>query len=355
MTAEVEITLRGPQAYDLARQAIVLMEGHHIWPTPLNFELWLHYAGDPDGPLAMELQRMLTAGEAITEEISETLAAAYLPKAKLNQEIRDAGDQLTRELETVSRAIEQAQKSSDAYGQTLAGASTELSKGEQDPAGLKKLVDGLSNATRKVQRENKSLEKQLKESTSEVERLREHLEQVRRDATTDALTNLANRKAFDDELDRARAEAEKTGEPLTLAVVDIDHFKRFNDTWGHQTGDQVLRYVASVIGRVCAPPRFAARYGGEEFGMIFPNEVPADVMRVLEEVRLEVCSRTLKRRSTNEDLGAVTISAGISQLHAGETTHGLVERADAALYTSKRTGRNRVTNAETEAKRSAAA
>src|SRR5438132_1259996 len=83
-----------------------------------------------------------------------------------------------------------------------------------------------------------ALEERLADSTEEVNRLREHLEQVRRDATTDGLTNLANRKAFDDELDRACAEAEANGETLTLAVIDIDHFKTFNDTWGHQTGDQ---------------------------------------------------------------------------------------------------------------------
>ena len=345
MTAEVEMALRGPQAYDLAREAIVLMERDQIWPTALNFELWIHVAGDPKGPLAQEISRMLKAGEPITEEVSETLAGAYLPKAKLNQEIREAGDQLTRELETVAKAIQAAQKSSDIYGATLAGASKELSASQEGPA-IKKLVDNLSAATRKVQRENRALEKRLHESTAEVGRLREHLEQVRRDATTDALTNLANRKAFDDELDRARQSAQVSGEPLTLAVVDIDHFKRFNDTWGHQTGDQVLRYVASVIGRMCAPPRFAARYGGEEFGMIFPGETAATVRLVLEEVREEVSSRMLKRRSTNEDLGAVTISAGISQFQGDETIHSLIERADSALYNSKRTGRNRVTNAE---------
>jgi diguanylate cyclase len=345
MAAEVEIALRGPQAYELAQQAVGLMQRHAIWPTPLNYELWIHFAGDPDGPLAHEMQRMLTVGEVITEEVSEALAAAYLPKARLNQEIRDAGDQLTRELEAVAKAIQTAQNSSTVYGQTLAGATRELAA-PLDPPAVKKLVDGLSVATRRVQRENKTLEKRLDESTAEVGRLRAHLEQVRRDATTDALTNLANRKAFDDELERAVAEADKTGEPLTLAVVDIDHFKRFNDTWGHQTGDQVLRYVASVIGHKCAPPRFAARYGGEEFGMIFPNETADLVMSVLEEVLMEVSSRTLKRRSTNDDLGAVTISAGVAERHAGEASHNLVERADAALYTSKRTGRNRVTNAE---------
>ena len=85
---------------------------------------------------------------------------------------------------------------------------------------------------------------------------------MRRDATTDALTNLANRKAFDEEL-AAPTPRPIEGEPLSLAVIDIDHFKRFNDTWGHQTGDQVIRYVSSVIGRMArrraSPPATAAR------------------------------------------------------------------------------------------------
>ena len=133
---------------------------------------------------------------------------------------------------------------------------------------------------------------------------------------------------------------------MTLAVIDIDHFKNFNDTWGHQTGDQVIRYVASVIGRVGAPPRFAARYGGEEFALIFPRETADVASLVLEEIREEVSSRILKRRSTNDDLGAVTVSAGLALMRRGESAHSLMERSDAALYASKRSGRNLVTNAE---------
>lgn len=345
MTAEVEVILRGPDAYRLAQNALDMMERHKVWPTSLNYELWLHVVGDPDGLLAHEIQRLISVGEPITEAISEDLAAAYLPKAKLNEQIRDAGDQLRRELNTVAQAIDEAKKSSQAYGATLADASRELTH-DQGAEAVRRLVDTLATATRRVQRENKSLEKRLKDSTAEVNRLKDHLEQVRRDATTDSLTNLANRKAFDEELARAREESAKTGEPLCLAVLDIDHFKRFNDTWGHQTGDQVLRYVASVIGRLAAPPRFAARYGGEEFGMLFPNESLGAVKRILEEIREEVSSRTLRRRSTNEELGAITVSAGLAQLHVNESAASLLERADTALYASKRSGRNRVTSAE---------
>jgi diguanylate cyclase len=344
MSGDVETALRAPQAYDLARRALDGMEQHRIWPTPLNYELWLHYIGHPGGALAQEIERLLSMGEPITEDVSEGLAAAYLPKARLNEQIRDAGDQLSRELASVAQAIKQAKLSNENYGQTLAGAGKSLDD-PIEPAALKRTIDVLSTATRRVQRENASLEKKLAVSAAEVSRLKEHLEQVRRDATTDALTNLANRKAFDDELGRACAEAAENGEPLALAVIDIDHFKGFNDTWGHQTGDQVLRYVSSVIGRMAPPPRFAARYGGEEFAMLFPREHAGEVIATLEEIRIEVSSRILKRRSTNEDLGAITVSAGIAEFLPGESFETLLDRADAALYTSKRTGRNRVSMA----------
>ena len=343
MSAGVESTLRGPNAYELARKVVDDMERRQIWPTALNYELWLHFVANPDGALAQEIERLLSTGEAITEMVSEQLAAAYLPKARLNEQIRDAGDQLNRELQAVSHAIKHAQRSSEQYGQTLAGAGRTLNDETIDAPALKRLIDTLTGATKRVQRENKSLEKRLEESTAEVGRLREHLEQVRRDATTDALTNLANRKAFDDELGRCCSEASEKREQLSLAVLDIDHFKRFNDTWGHQTGDQVIRYVSSVIGRLAPPPRFAARYGGEEFAMIFPSERAADVLQTLEEIRIEVSSRTLKRRSTNEDLGTITISAGLAEFKFGEKMESLIERADEALYASKRSGRNLVT------------
>jgi diguanylate cyclase len=346
MAAELEIALRGPDAFNLAHKALEAMTRHKVWPTPLNFELWLHYVGEPAGPLALAIEDLVNKGEQITETVSEELANTYLAKNLLNDQLRDAGDQLSRELESVSQVINAVQKSSEAYGRTLAGASEKIASDQEAPA-LKQIVDSLAAATRRVQRENSSLESKLTASTEEVVKLRHHLEQVRREAMTDALTNLSNRKAFDEALESACAD----GAAVTVAMLDIDHFKKFNDTWGHQTGDQVLRYVASVIGRVGdIAPRVAARYGGEEFSIIFPQEDATKVASMLDTVREEIGARTLKRRSTNEDLGAVTISIGVAQRAPGDPPAQLVGRADAALYASKRSGRNRVTNAEATAK-----
>ncbi|MDB5448014.1 MAG: hypothetical protein JWQ97_3331 [Phenylobacterium sp.] len=344
MSADLEVLLRGPKAYGLARKALEAMEAHQVWPTALNFELWLHYAAAKDTPLGKDIGEIVAREEPFTDALGEALAAKHLPKARLNGELLTAGDALSKELDTVSKAIESARETSEAYGAELASASQSMDG--QEPAAIKAMVETLATATQRVQRENRTLESQLADTTAEVTRLREHLETVRRDAMTDGLTNLANRKAFDEALERAVEAADSQGQPLTLAVIDIDHFKGFNDTWGHQTGDQVIRYVAGVIGRAGRGGRTAARYGGEEFALILPGDDARSALPLLEQIREEVGSRVLKRRSTNEDLGAVTVSIGLAERVAGEPQASLIERADAALYASKRSGRNRTTRAD---------
>ena len=343
--AKIEIALRGPASYQLAAAALAAMQASGVWPTPLNFELWLHAAADAEGPLSREIGALAQAREAITEARSEDLAARFLPRGQLEAEVRDLGQHLDVQLARVAEAMSSAQKTNADYGRTLAGASREITP-EAPAAEVKRMIETLAIATRRVQRDNDTLERRLSTSTEEVRRLREHLESARRDAMTDALSNLPNRKAFDEGLARACEQAQASGAPLTLAVLDIDHFKRFNDTWGHQTGDQVIRFVASIIRRSGDPPRLPARYGGEEFALVLPGEGAEAAMAILEAIRVEIATRALKRRSTDEDLGAVTVSAGLAQRRPGESVAAFVERADAALYASKRTGRNRVTNAE---------
>ncbi|HEY5072360.1 MAG TPA: GGDEF domain-containing protein [Caulobacteraceae bacterium] len=348
MAGEVETNLRGPRAYEVARAAIDLMEAAKVWPTALNIELWLQLVSDPRGPLAVEIDRLLQSGAAITDTVAEELAAAFLPRGRLKEQIFDAGDALTRELASVSGAVRTAGQSARSYGQTLAAAGRELEQPAASP-GLRLVVDTLTTATRKAQSENRWLDTRLAESAREVARLKEDLDQVRKDASTDGLTNLANRRAFDTELRRLCSEetADHGEVTVSVAVLDVDNFKRFNDTWGHQTGDQVLRFVSSVIGRLAAPPRFAARYGGEEFAILFSGESPGQIERVLSSIRQGVSSRTLRRRSTDEDLGSVTLSAGFAERWPGEAAESVMGRADAALYVSKRGGRDRITRSDT--------
>ncbi len=344
MSSSVDMILRNPSSYELAARALVEMRRCKVWPTSTNFELWIKALSEPAGALATEINWMMSAGEPITDAKSADLAKIYLVPRISGDELHAASDKLVSQIEAIGRTIAGAQRGQADYGRALANATEVFSTA--DPPTLANLIKTLTEATRLIQTQNTLLEQQLNESTYQVRELQQNLEAVRRDSMTDTLTNLANRKAWEHGIETAVAEAARSGSALTVAVLDIDHFKRFNDTWGHQTGDQVIRYVASVIARLGVAPRLAARYGGEEYAIALPGETAESAISLLEELRVEIASRCLKRRSTNEELGNVTVSIGVAQYHRGESAIALVERADFALYASKRAGRNLITNGE---------
>ena len=343
MALELGDELRSSRGYVLGHSALDELKKVETWPTVLNYELWLHMLADPEGTLALEVNTLLSAGEPITDAIAEDLSRAYLPRARLEAQVGETGDSLSTHLGEVALTIDEARGSTSEFSAELERARRGLTR-KPDRAALAGLVDDLTEATDVAHGKALQLEERLADSFAEVRKLREALQLARQEASTDGLSNLANRRAFDEELRRLCADASGRG-PLSLALLDIDHFKSINDTWGHQTGDQVIRFVAAVISQAGAPPRFAARFGGDEFAMIFIGEPAGQVERKLREVIAEIAGRQLKRRDTNEPLGDITLSAGFAERRPGETPSALMERADAALYASKRAGRNRVTGA----------
>jgi diguanylate cyclase len=175
-----------------------------------------------------------------------------------------------------------------------------------------------------------------------VTELRDRLESVRKESLTDQLTGIPNRKAFDNELQESVDRAIESGEPLSLVMCDIDHFKAFNDTWGHQTGDQVLRLVANCLSENVKGRDTAARYGGEEFVVILPQTELAGAVNLANQIRAKVESKKLVKKSTGDILGIITISCGVTQYDPKETLEEFVRRTDECLYAAKRNGRNRV-------------
>ena len=165
MSSDIDSILRSPKAYLWARKAIEAMEAHRVWPTALNFELWLHYVAAKDSTVAAEINTVLQSGTPFTDQVGEKIAAQHLPAAKLSGEILDAGKSLSQELDSVHRAIESARETSETYSQQLATASQSLE--EQDSDAVRAMVENLSVATRKVREENQALESQLADTTDE--------------------------------------------------------------------------------------------------------------------------------------------------------------------------------------------
>jgi diguanylate cyclase len=163
-------------------------------------------------------------------------------------------------------------------------------------------------------------------------------------ANHDGLTGLLNKRYFmTQRLGLLINAAERDAGNLAVFIFDIDHFKKFNDTWGHQTGDQVLRLVANCIQENVKGRDTAARFGGEEFAVVLPQTELADAVRLAGQLRSRVESKRLVKKSNGDILGTITISIGVAQYDMKESIESLVQRADACLYAAKRNGRNRVT------------
>jgi diguanylate cyclase len=309
--------------------------------TPRNYEIWYAYATGYSPSLNQKINETLAAKGSLSEADLEAIYGAYLSPTRLTERIDNVGTQVAGEIEQVMAMIDVAAGTASNYSESLADASQKLDT-SKDRDGLRAIVETLVHAAKDMEQSNQQLEERLSESKQEINELQSNLEAVRNESLTDPLTQLYNRKHFDDALAQAIAEAHLKDEPLSLMLTDIDHFKAFNDNFGHLTGDQVLRLVALSVKQNVKGQDIAARYGGEEFAVVLPNTVLRSAITVGDHIRRAVMTKELMKRSTGEHLGRVTISIGVATLHKGETAASLIERADACLYAAKRHGRNRV-------------
>jgi len=309
--------------------------------SPRHFEIWYTYATGYNPSLNQTINETLARAGTLSEADIDHIYETYISAHRVTDRIDRVGTQVMDEIEQVMAMIGAAAGSASSYSQDLANASRTLGSGADDST-VRAIVESLVQATKEMQQNNQALEARLSASKQEINQLQEHLEVVRTESLTDPLTTLANRKSFDEALLRAIGDARARSEHLSLVMTDIDHFKRFNDTYGHLTGDQVLRLVAMSVKQNVKGQDIAARYGGEEFAVVLPNTVLRSAITVADHIRRAVMTKELMKRSTGEHLGRVTISLGVAALRPDDTPQSLIERADNCLYAAKRSGRNRV-------------
>jgi len=309
--------------------------------VPRNYEIWYVYATGYNGALNKIINETLARHGKLTESDLDQIYETYLSQLRTTDRIDKVGARVINEIDDVMSLITDALGMTTEFGKSLDGATAEL-VAARDRDGILSVVNALVKSTREMRDNNRALEGRLISSKQEVANLQQSLEAIRAETLTDPLTGLGNRKYFDRAIDDAVKNAMKNGEPLSLLMFDIDHFKSFNDNYGHLTGDQVLRLVAMSLKATIKGQDITARYGGEEFSVVLPNTALRQALTVADHIRRAVMSKELKKKSTGEILGRVTISVGVSMLQHGDDTDTLIERADACLYAAKRNGRNRV-------------
>jgi diguanylate cyclase len=241
-------------------------------------------------------------------------------------------DEAATFLERIQQVTSDVHDDVGRHASRVAEISGELSSEDVfgSPAVVVEAASGLLEA-------NRVLQQDLSEARAEIQSQRSQLESYMQQAVTDALTGLANRRGFDQEMNRRTAHLRRGGPPLALLLVDVDHFKQFNDEHGHQAGDAVLSQVADVLTDSTRQMDFLARYGGEEFGVILPGTTLEEAKVVADRIRCAVDLHAFK--FGNRRLH-VTVSAGLAQAERTEESAPLISRADKALYAAKNGGRN---------------
>lgn len=308
---------------------------------PKTYEVWYAHLSGINKELSAAIEEMYEKYGRISQGQILHLHETYITNNALGDKVDKMSNQITNEAGFLEKIIKKSHCLSQDFGALLKQAARDLEI-DLDQETLQTLIKRVSLETLAVEAQNEELLEQLKVAHEGIRKLHKNLEAVREETLMDQLTMIGNRRHFDRSLVQAFAKYHMSVKPLCLVLADIDHFKLFNDRWGHQTGDQVLRLVALAIKSNVKVLDVPCRYGGEEFAIILPNTTLEQGKAVADRIRQAVAKRDVVKRSTGENLGKITISAGVSLLRPDDTPESLIHRADLSLYAAKNAGRNRV-------------
>ena len=327
----------------LAAQTWLALQSACVQPTPRNFELWFTFLSGNNPELTRRMEELIQHGHRPVPEVLDLIFAECISgRTATNVEaLEDSADEIEQVARDTATNLAAGQRFLNDYGNVLSTVGGQLGN-DQTVDNLAQSVSILVAETTRISELNRSLETRLAASASQVARLRSSLAEVKQDATTDALTNLHNRRGFEARLRRAMARNKVDETPICLILADVDRFKNFNDMYGHKTGDLVLRLVGRLLAENVKGKDTASRYGGEEFALILTGADEYAGGRVAEQIRAALDGKRLVNRGSGQHVHGVTISIGVAELRPNERAASLIERADAALYQAKNTGRNRV-------------
>lgn len=314
--------------YSAAIQAVRdVMLRHAIEPNPANYELVYRH-------VVMHEPRL-------EEAMSELIRTGYAPTS-LNavsgisdEDLRGIIEGAQENLVAIEAMVEKSSKDAKGFGDALEGGANAMADQVSNPA-----VESLIKLTRKMIERTRAAEEELRFRSRTMTNLKMSLSEAQIQADTDALTGLSNRRAFERMLGAGGARALMSGQPMSLAICDIDHFKNVNDTYGHDVGDRVLQFVSGVLQENCGKQGMVSRHGGEEFVVIFENKSPDSAYEIIDAARRDLEQRHIVNKDTNEPIHAITFSAGVSTLDASGDVGHLLRAADRALYRAKAGGRN---------------
>lgn len=327
------------ESRELLKQSIAFIGSHQLSAKPVNYTVCYEYFLGNQPSLKKAINQAISNKTPLTDQMMENWFEAYLSDYNLTS-LRQSQADLMEIITTLAESTSMAEESVTQFGDTLTSSERQL----VDPnSSLEAIVTHLLASTKSTQASMELMRQQIRDSKEEIAALRERLEKANEEALLDPLTGLANRKGLASAFENALQAVNGPKSYPCIAMIDIDHFKKINDTYGHLLGDKVIKVVGETLRRHIKGKDTAARYGGEEFCVLLPETELRDAVKLTDNIRQAVENTRIKRASDQEEIGRVTISIGVARYKPEEPISNLVERADTALYQAKAEGRNRVT------------
>ena len=314
-----------------------------INPTPLNYFVWYQYLKGDHPAFREEMDSILNDSFGYSDRVGKRLYEQFLiddseADTQFDRAFRRLIDVMVKKMNMWSDKLEDHTKQLDDCANSLSNPNLDVTQ-------IKAISNTMVTYAQSMNKSSKAFQQEMVFASEEVRSLRDQLTEAQAAALTDELTELGNRKAFNNAIEEQVLLADQTDNPGNLCIIlsDIDHFKKFNDTYGHLIGDSVLRYYANTMKKKQRANETIYRYGGEEFVTLLSNSSLEEANKRAEEIRSDIEASVLKRKNDNEPLAKITASFGVAHFHgAPDTSELLVSRADMAMYKAKNSGRNQV-------------
>ncbi len=333
---------------EIARKVIPFLSQKGILLTPKNYRIWFEYFHGVMPDIKEILDDMLSMGIQFTSKKNEELYARFFERdiekenvEKRLSEIATSEDIRKKIEDSIVKTIKDIFLSSDSvgsYNETLHQHFKSMAD-VKNINEIRFIISTLIKETAETIKSSEKTQEELQKTVKELEEARESLHEVQREARTDSLTGLNNRLAFDEKVKEEMERFKRYKIPCSVAMIDIDRFKRLNDTYGHIVGDRALVHVSKEFVKNLRKIDFVARYGGEEFAVILPSTAIKDAVIVIEKIRQEIFDTDFIVKDKSVE---ITVSGGVKEFCEGDTITHVMEKADHALYLAKNSGRNQV-------------
>ncbi len=325
------------RATENLRRALPYINKHRTPVNPVNYAVWYEYVSGENEALSRAMNARLNNDEPITDAINQTYFEKYVLMG-MPDRLSKANAGMEKVVDNTLKNIDKAESTASECASGLSNTKDVLESCDNADE-LKGIVVDIMSHTETLSETSNDLKAELNQSSKDILKLKAELEEVKKAARTDGLTGLLNRGALNQELDKV---CQPPHNRTAFVLFDIDHFKQLNDNFGHLVGDKVLQYFSAILKKYCNESIIAARYGGEELALILTGYDKTKAKALADKIREELANSKLKKRGSEESIGKITVSAGVSAFHPGDDSMSLIDRADEALYLSKSSGRNQV-------------